>query len=133
MPGSTIVPVLEYPDVRAAVKWLEAAFAFELRLSIGDHRAQLQFAGGAIVIAKSQRSEIALEHGHSVMVRVDDVEAHLSRALKNGAEMVQPLADFPYGERQYTCCDLVGHRWTFSQTIANVDPAEWGGRLMPSR
>ena len=42
MPTCTIIPVLEYPDVPAAVKWLEEAFAFEVRLSIGAHRAQLQ-------------------------------------------------------------------------------------------
>jgi len=23
-----------------------------------------------------------------------------------------------------------GHRWTFSQTIADVDPIEWGGELV---
>ena len=23
-----------------------------------------------------------------------------------------------------------GHRWTFSQSIADVDPAEWGGVLV---
>ena len=23
--------------------------------------------------------------------------------------------------------DIGGHRWTFSQTIADVDPADWGG------
>jgi hypothetical protein len=26
--------------------------------------------------------------------------------------------------------DLGGHRWTFSQTIADADPASWGGTLM---
>ena len=35
MPSCTIIPVLEYPDVPAAAKWLEEAFAFEVRLSIG--------------------------------------------------------------------------------------------------
>ena len=35
--------------------------------------------------------------------------------------------DFPYGERQYTAEDPSGHRWTFSQTLADVAPEEWGG------
>jgi len=25
--------------------------------------------------------------------------------------------------------DPGGHRWTFSQSIADVDPADWGGTL----
>ena len=28
IPSATVVPVLIYPDVRAAVAWLEAAFGF---------------------------------------------------------------------------------------------------------
>ncbi len=36
-----VIPVLEYPDVPTAVKWLENAFALEVRMRIGAHRAQL--------------------------------------------------------------------------------------------
>ena len=36
-------------------------------------------------------------------------------------------ADFPYGERQYTAEDPAGHQWTFSETLADVAPEEWGG------
>ncbi|MGO9885060.1 MAG: glyoxalase, partial [Solirubrobacteraceae bacterium] len=35
--------------------------------------------------------------------------------------------DFPYGERQYNAIDLGGHHWTFSQSIADVAPEQWGG------
>jgi hypothetical protein len=42
MPAAAILPVVEYPDVPAAMKWLEEAFGFEIRLRIGAHRAQLQ-------------------------------------------------------------------------------------------
>lgn len=33
---------------------------------------------------------------------------------------------FEYGERQYTVEDPAGHRWTFSETLADVAPEEWG-------
>jgi hypothetical protein len=36
-------------------------------------------------------------------------------------------ADHPYGEPQYTAEDFAGHRSTFSQSIADVAPEEWGG------
>jgi uncharacterized glyoxalase superfamily protein PhnB len=35
--------------------------------------------------------------------------------------------DFPYGERQYGAEDLAGHHWTFSETLADVAPEDWGG------
>jgi hypothetical protein len=33
----------------------------------------------------------------------------------------------PFGELQYTVEDLVGHQWTFSETVADMAPEEWGG------
>jgi hypothetical protein len=32
MPACAVIPILEYPDVPAAAKWLEDAFGFEVRL-----------------------------------------------------------------------------------------------------
>ena len=52
IPAATVVPVLVYPDVRAAVAWLEAAFGFRERVKIGeDHRSQLSFGDGAVIVA----------------------------------------------------------------------------------
>jgi hypothetical protein len=42
-------------------------------------------------------------------------------------EVPYPPTDYPYGERQYSTEDPAGHTWTFSQTIKDVNPAEWGG------
>ena len=51
VPTATVIPVLVYPDVRAAVSWLSAAFGFAERVRIGDnHRAQLQLGDGAVII-----------------------------------------------------------------------------------
>jgi uncharacterized glyoxalase superfamily protein PhnB len=112
------------PDVAAAVDWLCRAFGFSERLRIADHRTQLTFGDGAIVVA--QRPAVA--EGASVLVRVPNVEHHArSREM---AEIVVPPSDYPYGERQYTALDPFGTSWTFSQTIADVDPADWGGVLV---
>ncbi len=63
------------------------------------------------------------------MIRVEDVSAHFARAKSHGATIISEPTDYPYGERQYSAQDLAGYVWTFSQTIADVDPASWGGVL----
>jgi uncharacterized glyoxalase superfamily protein PhnB len=63
------------------------------------------------------------------MVHVDDVDAIFTRAKTLEARVVRDPADYPYGERQCTLVDIGGHTWTFSQTIADIDPADWGGEL----
>lgn len=125
------MPVLVYADVRAAVAWLGAAFGCVERLRIGEHRAQLALAGGHVVAADGLPAGPADGTVRSaVLVRVADVDAHHRRAEAAGARIVAPPADHVYGERQYTAEDLAGHRWTFSQTVADVDPATWGGVLV---
>jgi uncharacterized glyoxalase superfamily protein PhnB len=64
------------------------------------------------------------------MVRVDDARAHCERAREHGAQIVMEPTDFEYGERQYSAQDPAGHHWTFSETLADVHPEEWGGVLV---
>ena len=126
MPGAIVIPVLIYPDVDAAVDWLCKVFGFTLRVSIGSHRAQLNVGEGSVVIAEGSAGAGA----DSVMVRIEDVDAHHARSLENSVEILSAPTEYPYGERQYTVKDFAGRSWTFSQTIGDVDPADWGGTLV---
>jgi len=127
MPEAAVTPVLAYPDVNEAAAWLREAFGLEVRLRIGDHRIQLVHGTGAVVAAQGGSGDTST---HSVLVRVEDAEAHHERAAAAGARVLSPPTDYEYGERQYTAEDLGGHRWTFSQSVADVDPADWGGELI---
>jgi uncharacterized glyoxalase superfamily protein PhnB len=126
MPDSTVIPELPYADVPAAAAWLAAAFGFRERLRIGAHRVQLVFRQGAVIAVRSEGAPAP----QSILVRVDDVDRSCEAARRAGATIVAEPADYPYGERQYTAVDIGGHRWTFSQSIADVDPADWGGELV---
>ncbi|HEX8907161.1 MAG TPA: VOC family protein [Longimicrobiaceae bacterium] len=131
IPDAAIIPELAYPDVLEAAAWLCRAFGFAERLRIADHRVQLTFGGGAMVATQldgAPSGERRTDHG--VMVRVEDVDAHCARATAAGATILRPPTSHPFGERQYTAVDPGGHAWTFTQSIADVDPAEWGGELV---
>jgi uncharacterized glyoxalase superfamily protein PhnB len=130
IPPVQVIPVLTYPDVEAAVAWLRDAFGVTEHVRIGpNHRAQLMFGTGAIIVADATRERVAPSGEgvtHSLIVRVDDVDSHFSRARARAEVLMEPT-DTPFGERQYTVRDLAGHRWTFSQTIADSEPESWGG------
>ena len=133
IPSATVIPVLIYPDVREAVAWLTQAFGFRERLQIGEnHRSQMIVGdGGAVIAADVRGNRVPPGSGstHSVLVRVEDANAHCERARGHGAEIVDGSTDHVYGERQYTAVDPWGHVWTFSETLDDVDPASWGGTL----
>ena len=140
MPAATVMPVLVYEDVPEACEWLCRVFGFRERWRAGSHRAQLEFDGGAVVLGEARTGAPGEAHegvrfapeapggiSHSVMVRVTDADSHFEQARDCGAEILQSPRDFPYGERQYSAVDIGGHHWTFSQSIADVAPEDWGG------
>jgi uncharacterized glyoxalase superfamily protein PhnB len=130
VPPATVVPVLSYPDVRAAVAWLSAAFGFIERTRIGEsHRAQMSIgADGAVIIAERRSEKPAQDDGvtHLIRVRVEDVSAQFERARAYGARVLEPPTDREYGERDCTMADVAGHRWQFAETVRDVAPEDYG-------
>lgn len=134
-PPVTVTPVLIYPDVRAAVAWLEAAFGFEERVRIGQaHRAQLRVGeDGAVVVADVRSNQVAPSADsvtHLIKVRVADVDAAFIRARDAGARVIDEPTTYEYGERSCVLEDLAGHRWELTQTVRDVQPEEWGGHTV---
>lgn len=133
-PPVSVTPVLTYPDVPEAVDWLVRVFGFVEHVRISDHRAQLSFGDGALIVAddSADRSTPAADAGvtHSVMLRVDDIDKHYSNVRAAGVTTASEPQDMPYGERQYSVTDPAGHRWTFTQSFSDVAPEDWGGQTM---
>jgi uncharacterized glyoxalase superfamily protein PhnB len=129
IPRAVVIPVLAYPDVDQAAAWLCNAFGFNVRLRIGSHRVQLNVGDGAVIVREMRPNETSpvLGLGYSVMIRIEDADAHCKRARDYGAQITQEPVTYPYGERRYNAEDFAGHSWTFSQSVADVHPAEWGG------
>src|SRR3954447_5085643 len=102
IPSASVIPVLIYPDVRAAVRFLEDGFGFRERLQIGeDHRSQLSFGDAALIVGDVRHDRVPPRPGESnasVLVRVEDAHAHCGRARAAGAEITMEPTDFEYGE-----------------------------------
>ena len=129
IPRAAVIPVLAYPDVNEAAAWLCSAFGFTVRMRIGTHRVQLNVGDGAVIAREMRDGEDAslFGHGHSITVRIEDADAHCTRARERGARITQEPVTHTYGERQYNALDFAGHSWTFSQSVQDVHPEEWGG------
>jgi uncharacterized glyoxalase superfamily protein PhnB len=148
-PPGPIVPTLIYEDVGKAIEWLCHAFGFTERLRTAPepdgsiHHAQLAVGEGAIILTNNRVGQslplpVAIgvrpsrdpELSHALYVRVEDVDKHCERAKQFGARILNPPANHAFGEKQYTAEDPYGHRWTFSQSVADVSPEEWGAKAM---
>lgn len=131
--SASVVPELVYPDVAQAIDWLCDTFGFNEIWRAGEHRARLAYGNGVVIIADADPGYGRVTPGTdgarscSVMVKVDDVDAHHDHARGRGALILKPPADYPYGERQYSAQDLAGHKWTFTEAVADLAPEDWGG------
>ena len=79
---------------------------------------------GCLTIAEGN---IDPNHSIIVQVRIEDATSHCERSRQAGAKILIEPADHVFGERQYEAEDFHGHRWNFTETIADVDPQSWGG------
>jgi len=135
-PRATVVPILVYEDVAKAIDWLCETFGFTERLRAEGPggsvaHAQLDIAEGAVMLGRQGgefRPARPNEVSQYVHVHVEEVDEHFEHARQRGARILKSPTDTPFGERQYTVEDPWGHRWTFSQSIADVAPEAWGAR-----
>ncbi len=128
-----MIPVRSYPQLDAAVSWLREVLGCHERLRIPGHRVQLTVGNGAVVVAAWDAASVPPTGGRppaTLMVRVADVDATYARAIAAGGSGISEPADMSFGERQAVVKDIAGHSWTLTQTIADVDPASWGGKFV---
>ncbi len=129
-----------YEEPRKAIDWLCKAFGFEVKLLVeGDdglvHHSELVYGEGMIMVSgvaevsahpeathrKSPRS-LGGANTQSMMVFVDDADAHCARAREHGAKIIVAPKNSDYGEdywedRTYEAEDIEGHRWWFCQRL----------------
>jgi uncharacterized glyoxalase superfamily protein PhnB len=129
-----------YQDAAAAIDWLCAAFGFEVRIKVEGEggrieHSELTYGDGVIMVGsegpipgrpqldlmRSPKS-IGGQTTQSLMVYVDDANAHCARARAAGAKVTSEPKVTDYGEehwadRSYGATDLEGHHWWFAERV----------------
>lgn len=124
-----------YQDPVKAIDWLCKAFGFEVRLKVeGDdgriEHSELVYGEGVIMLSSAKKDyeyrkspgALGGANTQSMMVYVDDVEAHHTRAKAAGAKILKEPETHDYGDdywsdRGYEAEDLDGHHWWFMQRL----------------
>lgn len=130
------IPSIVYKDNRAALTWLQGAFAFEPSEVLTDSNdnivhAEMTFADGVIMVgsefagwAKSPQS-VGGSNTQRVHVRLaGGIDEHCEHARRHGAKITMEPATQFYGDRTYMAVDLEGHHWTFAQAVEEITSAQ---------
>jgi uncharacterized glyoxalase superfamily protein PhnB len=131
---------LTYRDPARMIDWLCEAFGFELRLKVEGEggrieHSELSFGPDGLIMVGSERRGperrfetdmlsplTAQGTTQSLMLYVDDLDAHCAQARAAGARIVAEPELHDYGDdywadRSYGCQDPEGHLWWVSQRI----------------
>ena len=133
--NQTVIPMITYEDGIAALEWLAKAFGFRECARICDPstgrlmHGELEVGGGLIMLASPtpdyegpKRHREGCERARTwssvpwiidgVLVQVEDLDGHFTRAKASGATILSEIEDGPPG-RRYRAEDPEGHRWFF--------------------
>ena len=112
-----LMVVVRYQRPASSARWLCEAFGFEPTADIPDDDTNVSWIelrlGTSVVIIQAGGGPTADQMSHEVFLLVDDVDAHLTRAERAGATIVQPIKT--YGFTSYVADDPEGRRWNFVQ------------------
>jgi len=129
-----VIPMVHYEDGEAAMDWLAEAFGFhEITRMLGDQgnlaHGEMETGHGIIMLASATPDYESPKHHREtceaarkwskvpwvidgVLVLIDNVDEHFSRANEAGARILSEPEVGPPGKR-YRVEDIEGHRWMF--------------------
>lgn len=113
-------PALPVTDVLAAVDFYTKKLGFWLAFTWGDPPAMAGVNLGHVQVFLEQGTPNP--KGCSVYFVVDDADQLYELQRANGVEIVAPLADRPYGLRDYRVRDLYGYELEFGHHLLNAGP-----------
>lgn len=79
--------------------------------------ANLQVSIGTATVMVSEASARFPATRATYYLYVGDADAAVARALAAGGELIMPIADMPYGDRQGGVADRGGNIWWISQRL----------------
>lgn len=119
-PAPTVWPSLQARDARALIDWLVGTLGFIEAACYTDGgrvvHAQLAWPeGGGIMLGDHDPDrDWSLQPGtFGAYVVTDDVDALYAKATAAGADIMRPLADQDYGNREFAVRDPEGNQWSF--------------------
>jgi len=131
----SVTPYLILQDAARAIAFYKNVFGAieEMRMDAPGGKighAELRI-GGSIVMLADECPEMNARSPETVggsrviiHVYVEDVDAVVARALKEGAKLNQPVEDKFYGDRSGSVTDPFGHRWNIATHKEDLSPEE---------
>ena len=116
------VPVIGTDDIQKSLSYYTEVLGFSPDFEFGD---PIVYAG-----VKSGRAEIYFTYdpefsnalkerkiNPEIFIWLSDVDSLFNKHVTNGAEVIEPISDRPWGARQYVIKEINGYHLKFAQPL----------------
>jgi len=130
MPGWGVIPSIRVRDLSVALSFYREKLGFVLErpdtgsgncsLSRGDARVMLEVPGGFYSPRYNEaiRQRAGTASAMALYIEATDLADLCARVQAAGLPVVDPLADRPWGQSEFTVADLQGNWLTFWKALA---------------
>jgi len=120
-----VIPSLRFADLDAACTFYTGTLGFEVvrgepaegnvAVTRGAARLMLEAAGDFYVPEYNDeiRARLAAPSPHSLYIEEPELDAYYERLRAAGVEIVDPLAERPWGQAEFTAADCAGNWLSF--------------------
>lgn len=125
MPGFGVIPAIRVGDMSAGLMFYVDRLGFTLErggptddnsaISLGEARLMLEVAGNFYSPGYNEaiRRRLGSPSATALYIEAPDLDALYARLESSGVEIVDPLADRPWGQSEFTVADPDGNWLTF--------------------
>ncbi len=129
----TSTAIFAVADVVSTANHYRDVLGFEIGWLWGEPATFGCVQSGAIELFLNKQTTVAPKNeGHQHWFSVDDVDALYSLHRERGAEIIDPIADRPWGMREYVVRDLNGYHLRFAASTKYVRPATARDTIPPA-
>lgn len=124
MRAKSIEPILAVPDIQATLDYYDSVLGFIGGWSWGDPAVHGGIRSGPISLQFTKDADLAERaRGSWVALFVEATDACFALHVANGAEVVSPIENKPWGLREYTVRDLNGYLLRFGGSQTQDEPS----------
>ena len=116
------VPVVNTDDISKSLTYYQDVLGFTIDFQYGEPpvyagvnsgSAEIYFTHSPAIVNLLKQQSLHPD----IFIWVTNADTFYAMHIKNGADIIEPIADRPWGARQYVVKDLNGYHLKFAQLI----------------
>jgi predicted enzyme related to lactoylglutathione lyase len=113
----SVAPLLSVDELKSALDWYQRVLGFQIAWTWGEPAYLASVCRERVELNLGERGKAAPPGASRVYIRLQGIDAYFERVSKAGAEIATPIADRPYGLRDFGVRDPSGNQLDFGQPL----------------